>query len=110
MLERTESARMSADQETIVGVISDTHGLLRPEAMAALEGVNLIVHAGDVGRPEILGSLREIAPVVAVRGNVDQGAWAEELPVWETVEAGGAWLYALHNLQDLTIDPAAAGF
>ena len=97
-------------QEIVVGVISDTHGLLRPEALNALEGSNLIVHAGDVGKPEILESLREIAPVVAVRGNIDTEAWADELPTWETVEVGSTWLYVLHNLQELDLDPAAGGF
>jgi len=93
-----------------VGVISDTHGLLRPEAVAALEGSDLIVHAGDVGDPEVLAPLRELAPVHAVRGNVDRGTWAEELPLDRVVEVGGHRLYVLHILDELDLDPAAAGF
>lgn len=93
-----------------VGVLSDTHGLLRPEAVAALKGSNLLLHAGDVGSPEILDRLREIAPVVAVRGNVDRGEWSDELPPIEVVDVGGYLVYMLHDLGDLDLDPAAAGF
>ena len=94
----------------IVGVISDTHGLLRPEAVAALDGSDLIVHAGDVGDPAILDALRAVAPVRAVRGNVDLGPWAGALPAVDVVEAAGRHLYVLHRLEDLDLDPAAAGF
>ena len=94
----------------IVGVISDTHGLLRPEAVDALRSSDLIVHAGDVGAPEILERLRAIAPTVAVRGNVDTQAWARDLPLTEVVEAGGLHLYLLHDLSALELDPKAAGF
>ena len=93
-----------------VGVISDTHGLLRPQAVAALRGCDLIVHAGDVGSPEILDGLRSVAPTFAVRGNVDRGAWAESLPVTTVVEAGPHQLYILHVLEDLDLVPEAAGF
>jgi putative phosphoesterase len=93
-----------------IGVISDTHGLLRPQAVAALEGSALIIHAGDVGDPTILDDLRQIAPVVAVRGNVDRGAWADPLPLGEIVEHEGARLYVLHILEDLDLDPPTAGF
>jgi len=93
-----------------IGVISDTHGLLRPQAVAALQGCALIVHAGDVGTPDILEALRKIAPVVAVRGNVDKGAWAERLPQTEIVEHEGLLLYVRHILDDLDLDPPAAGF
>jgi putative phosphoesterase len=93
-----------------VGVISDTHGLLRPEAVAALRGSDLIVHAGDVGSPEILDELRALAPTYAVRGNVDRGAWAESLPLTAVVEAGPHQLYVLHILDDLDLVPEAAGF
>jgi hypothetical protein len=93
-----------------IGVISDTHGLLRPQAVAALQGSALIVHAGDVGRPEILDELRRIAPVVAVRGNVDRDAWADRLPLTEIVEHDGVRLYVLHILEDLDLDPPTAGF
>jgi len=95
---------------TLVGIISDTHGLLRPEAAEALRGCDVIVHAGDVGTPAVLAGLREIAPTVAVRGNNDKGVWAGTLPETAVVEAGGASLYVLHNLNALDLDPAAAGF
>ena len=93
-----------------VGVISDTHGLLRPEAVGALEGSELIIHAGDVGDPRVLEELGRVAPVVAVRGNNDRGAWADRLPVYEAVETGGAFVYVLHDLKELDDAPAAAGF
>jgi uncharacterized protein len=94
----------------IVGLISDTHGLLRPEAVRALAGSDLIIHAGDVGSPEVLGALRIIAPVVAVNGNVDTGAWASALPATAVAEAGGTLIYVLDDLNELDLDPAAAGF
>ena len=93
-----------------VGVISDTHGLLRSEAVAALRGSDLILHAGDVGDPEVLERLRNIAPTVAVRGNVDTAAWANALPMTEVVEVGELHLYMLHDLAALDLDPQAAGF
>jgi hypothetical protein len=93
-----------------VGVLSDTHGLVRPEALEALAGAELIIHAGDIGGPEVLDALRRVAPVVAVRGNNDRGAWAEALPEYEAVEVGGAFVYVLHDLKALDIAPAAAGF
>jgi uncharacterized protein len=93
-----------------IGVISDTHGLLRPQAVEALRGSELIIHAGDVGRPEIVDELRRIAPVVAVRGNVDRGTWADSLPLSETVEHDGVRLYVLHIIEDLDLDPPTAGF
>ncbi len=92
------------------GVISDTHGLLRSAAVDALQGCSLIIHAGDVGTPDVLAALRVVAPVVAVRGNVDQGAWADALPETETVAVGNQWLYVLHDLKQLDLDPAAGGF
>jgi len=91
----------------IVGLISDTHGLLRPEAMRALEHSDLIIHAGDVGEPSILEALGQLAPVVAVRGNVDQGAWAEALPATAIVDPG---IYVLHDVKQLAWDPATAGY
>jgi putative phosphoesterase len=93
-----------------IGVISDTHGLLRPEAQRALLGVQLIIHAGDVGAPEILTQLKLIAPVFAVRGNVDTQPWAQELPLTTVVETAGFSFYVLHNFQDLDLKPQAAGF
>lgn len=94
----------------IVGVISDTHGLLRPEAVAALRGSDHIIHAGDVGDPAILGKLAEIAPVTAVRGNVDHGAWAQKIPATNVLEIGEVSLYVLHNIQELDVKPEAAKF
>lgn len=93
-----------------VGVISDTHGLLRPEAVAALHASEIIIHAGDVGGSQILDRLRAIAPTFAVRGNVDTSAWAKVLPLTDVVDVGGLQIYVLHNLADLDVDPKAAGF
>jgi uncharacterized protein len=91
-------------------LISDTHGLLRPQALDALRGSELILHAGDVGKPEILSALRELALVIAVRGNVDQEDWAKALPETAVAEAGAVQLYVLHDVHRLDLDPAAAGF
>jgi len=93
-----------------VGVIADTHGLLRPEAIAALQGAALIIHAGDFGKPEILTALQRIAPVYGVRGNVDRGDWAQLLPLTEVVTYAEQLIYVLHDLQQLDLTPAAAGF
>ena len=95
--------------EHLIGVISDTHGLLRPQAVQALEGVELIIHAGDIGNSKILRALARIAPVHAVRGNIDRGAWAADLPQSLVVEVGAVHLYVLHELFCLDLDPAAAG-
>lgn len=94
----------------MIGVISDTHGLLRPEALEALRGSERIIHAGDVGRAEILEELAAIAPVIAIRGNIDREAWASKLPEIEVVEAGGISIYVLHDLKRLDLEPEAAGF
>jgi putative phosphoesterase len=93
-----------------IGLISDTHGLLREEALRALRGSELIVHAGDVGDPEILNRLRELAPVVAVRGNVDTAEWAAALPITAVAEAGSVQIYVLHDVKALDLNPAKAGF
>jgi putative phosphoesterase len=93
-----------------VGVISDTHGLLRPEALAALAGVERIVHAGDIGAPDVLEALGRIAPVTAVRGNNDRERWAADIPETDVVEIGDVSLYVLHDLHELDLDPRAAGF
>jgi len=93
-----------------LGVISDTHGLVRPEALAALAGVERIVHAGDIGAPAVLDALARIAPVTAVRGNNDREGWAAAIPETEVVEIGGVSLYVLHDLHELDLDPRAAGF
>ena len=92
----------------VLGVISDTHGLLRPEAVAALRGVDRIIHAGDIGGPEILAALAAIAPVVAVRGNNDRGPWSEALPHTQVVDAEGLLIYVIHDVAELDLDPAAA--
>jgi uncharacterized protein len=98
------------DQKSIVGVISDTHGLLRPEAVAALQGSDLIIHAGDVGKPEVIDALREIAPTFVVRGNIDKAHWAQSLPMSELVTVGENYLFVLHEIAQLDLDPATAGF
>jgi putative phosphoesterase len=95
---------------TLIGVISDTHGLLRSEAMEALRDSDYILHAGDVGAPGILEELAAIAPVTAVRGNIDKGDWAKRLPKTEVLEAGGISIYMLHDLAELDLKPKAAGF
>ena len=94
----------------LVGVISDTHGLLRPEAVATLQGSAYIIHAGDVGDPAILKRLKEIAPVTAVRGNVDRGSWAKKILETNVLEINGLSIYVLHDLNQLDLNPEAAGF
>ncbi len=93
-----------------LGVISDTHGLVRPEAVEALRGSDRILHAGDIGAPEILEALAPIAPVTAIRGNIDTASWARALPATEVVEAGGVSIYMLHDLGQLDLKPEGAGF
>jgi uncharacterized protein len=107
LLTRSDRYRSEA---SVIGLISDTHGLLRQEALAALRGSDLIVHAGDVGDAKILDQLRTVAPVVAVRGNVDDEPWASELPMTAVVEAGSARIYVLHDIHQLNLDPVAAEF
>lgn len=98
------------EHEHLIGVISDTHGLLRPEAIAAMKGVETILHAGDIGSPEILEGLKKIAPVVAVRGNMDSMIWSRDLPLTETVTVGDVMLYVLHDIGDLDLNPSVSGF
>lgn len=93
-----------------IGIISDTHGLLRPEARYALQGSDMIIHAGDVGSADVLDGLRSIAPTFVVRGNIDREGWAGKVPVTEVVTAGGLQLFVLHDLSQLDLDPKAAGF
>jgi putative phosphoesterase len=93
-----------------VGLISDTHGLLRPEALSSLRGSDILIHAGDIGNPKIIQELQHLAPSFAVRGNIDKGDWAADLPVTEVVEVGEVFLYVLHELSLLDLDPKAAGF
>lgn len=94
----------------LIGVISDTHGLLRPEAVEALREVELILHAGDVGSPEVLQTLEAIAPVVAVRGNNDKGAWADKLSYWEVAQVGVVYIYMIHDVKEIDFTPEAGGF
>jgi putative phosphoesterase len=94
----------------LIGVISDTHGLLRPEALGPLRASDHIIHAGDVGSPEILEKLSTIAPVTAVRGNVDKEAWSRNLPQTQVLELGGVAIYVLHDLAELDLKAKAAGF
>ena len=94
----------------VIGIISDTHGLLRPEALAALRGSDYIIHAGDIGDPLILKKLGEIAPVTAIRGNVDREAWAKQIPATNVLQIAGISIYVLHNLNELDLKPEAAGF
>jgi len=94
----------------LIGVISDTHNLLRPQVLAALKGSALILHAGDVCRPEVLEELERIAPVVAVRGNNDRGSWASRLLTSRTLDVGGFRIHVLHDLKELEVDPGAEGF
>lgn len=93
-----------------IGIISDTHGLLRPEAIKQLAGADHIIHAGDIGAPEVIEGLRKIAPTTAIRGNIDAGEWAKDYPDTKLVVLGGRALYVLHNLKDMKLDPAASGF
>lgn len=97
-------------EKGIIGVISDTHGLIRPEALAALNGVELIVHGGDIGKVEVLQSLSAIAPVYAIRGNNDRGAWAKKLPDILNIHVNGIKLHVIHNVHELDGGPNAAGF
>ena len=103
-------AQAMANAVKRIGLISDTHGLLREETVEALRGSELIIHAGDVGKPEILEALKKIAPVVAVRGNVDTEPWAQALPETAVAEAGEAMIYVLHDVKALDLNPAASGF
>jgi uncharacterized protein len=96
--------------ETLIGVISDTHGLIRPEAVVALKGADLIIHAGDVGAPQVLDELRKLAPTFVVRGNIDNAHWAGALPATARVEVGGLLFHVLHDISELDLDPAAGGY
>jgi len=93
-----------------IGVISDTHGLVRPQATEALKGSELIVHAGDIGKPEVLTALKSIAPVIAIRGNNDRAPWAKNLPDFLKLRVNGVGIYMIHNVNELELDPAAEGY
>jgi hypothetical protein len=92
----------------MIGIISDTHGLVRPEVIEALRGAELIIHAGDIGNADVLKTLERVAPVVAVRGNNDHGSWAERIPLTNVVEHRSYFLYVLHELDHLDLDPVAS--
>jgi len=94
----------------VIGLISDTHGLLRPEAIEALRGVDLVVHAGDIGKPEVLDALKAIGPLLAIKGNNDIGAWAKALPDTRLVQTANRTLFVIHNVKELDCDPAAEGY
>ena len=93
-----------------IGIVSDTHGLLRPEAVALLRGSNFIIHGGDIGDATILKQLALIAPVTAVRGNNDKGAWAQSVPATDVLQVEGVRIYVIHDISELALDPVAAGF
>ncbi|HEY7320079.1 MAG TPA: metallophosphoesterase family protein [Candidatus Binatia bacterium] len=94
----------------VIGLISDTHGLVRPQALAALEGVEQIIHAGDIGKPEVIVALQGIAPVAAIRGNIDRGVWARRLPNTKLIKIGGKRIFVIHNIKELKRDHAACGY
>jgi putative phosphoesterase len=91
----------------LIGLISDTHGLIRPQALAVLKGVDLIIHAGDIGKPEVLEALQRIAPLVAIKGNVDRDGWAKPLPETKELKIGNARVFIIHNVKELDFNPAA---
>lgn len=94
----------------VIGLISDTHGLVRPAAIEALQGVDLIIHAGDIGKPEVLEALKAIGPLVAIKGNNDIGAWAKSLPDTDLVQTADTKVFVIHNVKELDCDPAAKGY
>jgi len=96
---------MSSNKKQIVGVISDTHGLLHPEVLQVFSDVSLILHAGDIGRPEVLDGLRTLAPVVAIRGNNDKESWAKRIPEFEVVRVGTISIYMLHDVKEMKLNP-----
>jgi putative phosphoesterase len=98
-----------AESSTLIGLISDTHGLMRPEALDALRGSDLIIHAGDIGDPAVLEALGKLAPVRAIRGNNDRGGWASRLPTREVVEVGGRAIYVMHNLAEVRSGSGSSG-
>jgi hypothetical protein len=107
-LDRADKCRVDTVKHDamLIGLISDTHGLVRPEALAALRGSDFIIHAGDVGKPEVLDALLAIAPTFAVRGNIDTQAWAAALPLTQAVKAGRHLIWVLHNIAELDLDPS----
>ncbi|NQT09629.1 MAG: metallophosphoesterase family protein [Desulfobacteraceae bacterium] len=104
------SIKLQNKSNYLVGVISDTHGFLQPSAIKLFTDTDLIIHAGDIDKPAVLSSLQSIAPVVAVRGNMDKGTWAAELAETQVIKVGEVLVYVLHNLHILDINPVSAGF
>ena len=94
----------------LIGLISDTHGLIRPQALAALKGADLIIHAGDIGKPDVLQPLKAIAPLVAIKGNVDKNGWATLLPETKALKIGEVRVYVIHNVNELDFNPASRGY
>lgn len=107
------SSRARTKRQThsrVIGLISDTHGLIRPEAIEALQGVDCIIHAGDIGKPEVIVALKAISPVLAIKGNNDRGRWAKTFPETKLVKTSDTALYVIHNVKELDCDPVARGF
>lgn len=103
-------SRMTKTDRHVIGLISDTHGLVRPEALDALQGVELIIHAGDIGKRAVLSALKGIAPVAAIKGNIDRGAWTKPLADTKLLKVGGTRLFVIHNIKELDRDPVARGY
>ena len=103
-------SKATTSGQKVIGLISDTHNVIRPQALAALKGVDLIIHAGDIGKPEVLESLKTIAPLVAIKGNVDKDAWADSLPETRALKIGDARIYLIHNVNELDFNPASRGY
>ena len=107
---RSAMKKVRTREKRLIGIISDTHGLVRPEVAEAFSGVDLILHAGDIGTTEVMEELRSIAPIMAVRGNNDKGTWANAIPETEVVQIGSVRIYMLHDLKGIDLNPAARGF
>jgi uncharacterized protein len=101
---------MTKTARHVIGLISDTHGLVRPEALDVLQGVELIIHAGDIGKREVIGALKLIAPVAVIKGNIDRGAWAKPLADTRLLKVAGTRLFVIHNIKELECDPVARGY
>jgi uncharacterized protein len=106
----SRARRTKKSAPTIIGLISDTHGVIRPQALEALRDVELIIHAGDIGKPEVIDALKAVAPVVAIRGNNDTGAWAKPLPETRSVQSGAVRLFVIHNVQEFSCGRAGRRF
>jgi len=106
----TVTARHTKGKQQRIGLISDTHGLVRPEALEALRDSDLLIHAGDIGKPDVLAALKRIAPLIAIRGNIDTAPWAKRLTETKRMTVGTIKLYIIHNLKELEFNPAARGF